>query len=92
MSEFWAIVSVIGGISLITSGAIAACGILFIKQNTCAIVERFGKFHSIKHAGLRFRIPGIDKVKRTIRFEMQNLPTTVNTKLKDNAFVAVEFV
>ncbi len=68
------------------------CGILFVKQNTCCIIERFGKFQSVKHSGLRFRIPVIDQVKRTIRFEMQNLPTTVNTKLKDNAFVAVEFV
>lgn len=72
--------------------ACIASGLMFVKQNTCAIVERFGKFHSIKHPGLRFRIPVIDQVKRTIGFEMQNLPTTVRTKLKDNAFVAVEFV
>ena len=67
-------------------------GLMFVKENTCRVVERFGRFHSIKHAGLRWRIPIVDQVKRTVGFEMQNLPTVVRTKLKDNAFVAVEFV
>lgn len=67
-------------------------GFMFVEENTCRVIERFGKFQSIKHSGLRWRIPIIDSVKKVVGFEMQNLPTTVNTKLKDNAFVAVEFV
>jgi regulator of protease activity HflC (stomatin/prohibitin superfamily) len=78
---------VLGGFALFMSS-----GFMFVKHNTCRVVERFGEFQSIKQAGLRYRIPLIDRVKRTVGFEMQNLPTTVRTKLSDNAFVAVEFV
>lgn len=67
-------------------------GFMFVKHNTCYVIERFGKFHSIKQSGLRWRIPIVDQIKKVVGFEMQNLPTTVRTKLSDNAFVAVEFV
>lgn len=83
---------VIGGVLLAALLAFLCTGFMFVKHNTCRVVERFGEFHSVKQAGLRYRIPLIDRVKRIVGFEMQNLPTTVRTKLKDNAFVAVEFV
>jgi regulator of protease activity HflC (stomatin/prohibitin superfamily) len=28
-----------------------------VKQETAAIVERLGKFHSVRHAGLHLKIP-----------------------------------
>lgn len=31
-----------------------------VKQETAAIVERLGKFHSVRHAGLHLKIPFID--------------------------------
>ena len=93
MENLWIIVALItGAVFFFGVVPILASGILFVKENTCAVIERFGKFQSIKHAGLRFRIPVIDRVKKVVGFEMQHLPTTVRTKLKDNAFVAVEFV
>lgn len=67
-------------------------GFMFVEENTCRVIERFGRFDSIKHPGLRWRIPFADRVKRVVGFQMQNLPTIVSTKLKDNAFVKVEFV
>ena len=82
----------VGGVVGAVAGLFILSGFMFVKQNTCRVVERFGKFQSIKHAGLRWRIPMIDQVKRVVGFEMQNLPTVVKTKLSDNAFVAVEFV
>ena len=92
MENLWIIASVAGTVLCLGIMALLSTGIFFVKENTCAVVERFGKFQSIKHAGLRFRIPWVDRVKKVVGFEMQNLPTTVRTKLKDNAFVAVEFV
>lgn len=92
MEDPWVIFGILGGLFVIAIAAAIGSGLMFVKQNTCVIVERFGKFQSVKHSGLRFRIPIVDQVKRTIGFEMQNLPTIVRTKLKDNAFVAVEFV
>lgn len=84
-------IAILGGISIALL-VFLSTGFMFVKHNTCKVVERFGEFHSIKQAGLRYRVPVIDRVKRTVGFEMQNLPTIVRTKLKDNAFVAVEFV
>ena len=92
MGDFWVFALAVGGFGLLVLLTVAATGLMFVKHNTCVVIERFGKFNNIKHAGLRFRIPFIDRVKKTVGFEMQNLPTTVRTKLKDNAFVAVEFV
>ena len=33
-----------------------------VKQQTAAIIERFGKFHSIRHSGLKLKIPLVDKI------------------------------
>ena len=92
MENVWIIASMAGAIGLLTLLMFIVSGFMFVKHNTCAVIERFGKFNDIKHSGLRWRIPMVDRVKKTVGFEMQNLPTTVRTKLKDNAFVAVEFV
>jgi regulator of protease activity HflC (stomatin/prohibitin superfamily) len=32
-----------------------------VKQQTAVIIERFGKFNSIRQAGLQFKIPFVDK-------------------------------
>jgi regulator of protease activity HflC (stomatin/prohibitin superfamily) len=58
-----------------------------VKQQTVAIVERFGKFQSIKSAGLNFLIPGIDKVVTYVNLRVHQLDLTVETKTKDNVFV-----
>ena len=33
-----------------------------VKQQTAAIIERFGKFHSIRQSGLHLKIPLIDRI------------------------------
>ena len=35
-------------------------GLFVVKQQTAAIVERFGRFLSIRQSGLHFKIPLID--------------------------------
>lgn len=92
MTELTIMLFVAGGGIALVAAIVGLSGFMFVKHNTCCVIERFGKFQEIKHAGLRWRIPGVDQIKKTVGFEMQNLPTTVRTKLKDNAFVAVEFV
>ena len=32
-----------------------------VKQQTAAIMERFGRFHSIRTSGLQLKIPFVDK-------------------------------
>lgn len=64
------------------------CGSLFIvKQQSAAIVERLGKFHSVREAGLNVKIPLFDKVIHRMNLRIQQLDVNIETKTKDNVFV-----
>ena len=65
-------------------------GMFTIKQQTVAILERFGKFHSIRKPGLHFKIPGVDKISGKISLKIQQLDVNVETKTKDNVFVKIK--
>jgi len=67
----------------------ALTGFFTVKQQTAAIVERFGRFKRIAGAGLNFKIPLIDKVAGRISLRVQQLDVRVETKTKDNVFVNV---
>lgn len=58
-----------------------------VKQQTAAIVERFGKFHSIRKAGLQFKIPLIDRIAGKMTLKIQQLDVIIETKTKDDVFV-----
>lgn len=66
---------------------IALTGVRIVKQQTTIIIERFGKFQSIKHAGLNIIIPGIDQVAGKLSLKIQQLDVDVETKTKDDVFV-----
>jgi regulator of protease activity HflC (stomatin/prohibitin superfamily) len=61
-----------------------------VKQQTAAIIERFGKFHSIRHSGLQLKIPLIDKIAGRINLKIQQLDVLVETKTKDDVFVRLK--
>lgn len=67
-----------------------------VKQQTSAIMERFGKFHSIRSPGLHIKIPLIDRVATRVSMKIQQLDVNVETKTKDDVFVkmkvSVQFV
>ncbi len=65
-------------------------GIFTVKQQTSVIVERFGKFHSIKAPGLQFKIPFLDRVSGRVSLKIQQLDVIVETKTKDNVFVKLK--
>ena len=65
-------------------------GIFIVKQQTAAIVERFGKFTSIRSSGLQLKIPLIDQVAGRINLKVQQLDVMVETKTKDNVFVKLK--
>jgi regulator of protease activity HflC (stomatin/prohibitin superfamily) len=56
-------------------------GLFTVKQETFAIVERFGKFHSIKNPGLNFKIPFFDRVAGRVNMKIQQLDVFVKTKV-----------
>lgn len=62
-------------------------GLFVVKQQTNAVIERFGKFNSIRSAGLQFKIPLIDRISGKISLRIQQLDVIVETKTKDNVFV-----
>jgi regulator of protease activity HflC (stomatin/prohibitin superfamily) len=64
--------------------------LFIVKQQTAAIIERFGKFSSIRHSGLQIKIPIIDKVIARISLRVLQLDVTVETKTSDNVFVKLK--
>lgn len=61
-----------------------------VKQQTSAIVERFGKFSSIRHSGLQLKIPLVDKISGVINLRIQQLDVIIETKTRDNVFVKMK--
>ncbi len=65
-------------------------GIFTVKQQTSAVLERFGKFRSIRNSGLQFKIPIIDQIAGRINLKVQQLDVLVETKTKDDVFVKLK--
>jgi regulator of protease activity HflC (stomatin/prohibitin superfamily) len=67
-----------------------------VKQQTAFIIERFGKFNSIRHAGLQIKIPLVDRIAARLSLKIQQLDVSVETKTNDDVFVhlkiSVQFV
>lgn len=61
-----------------------------VKQQSAAIVERFGKFTSVRHSGLQIKIPIVDSVAGRLSLRIQQLDVVVETKTKDDVFVKVK--
>lgn len=61
-----------------------------VKQQTAVIVERFGKFQSIRHSGLQMKIPLIDKIAGRLSLKIQQLDVIIETKTLDDVFVRLK--
>lgn len=61
-----------------------------VKQQSAAIVERFGKFQSIRHSGLQMKIPIIDRIAGRMSLKIQQLDVIVETKTLDDVFVRLK--
>ncbi|WP_304343028.1 SPFH domain-containing protein [Chryseobacterium koreense] len=61
-----------------------------VKQATAAIVERLGKFHAVRHAGLHLKIPFIDVVTKRMNLRIQQLDVIIDTKTLDNVFIRMK--
>jgi regulator of protease activity HflC (stomatin/prohibitin superfamily) len=68
---------------------VIADGLFVVRQQTAAIVERFGKFTRTASAGLNFKIPLVDRVVGRPNLRIQQLDVKIETKTKDNVFVNV---
>ena len=70
--------------------ALIGSGLFTVKQQTAAIVQRFGKYQSTKLAGLQFKIPFFDQVVGRMSLKIQQLDVLVETKTKDDVFVRLK--
>ena len=64
-------------------------GWFVVKQQTVAVVERFGKFRRIARPGLRFRVPMIDQIVARLSMRQRELDVPVATITKDKVSVVV---
>ncbi|WP_179009452.1 SPFH domain-containing protein [Winogradskyella forsetii] len=69
---------------------ILASSFFLVKQQTAAIIERFGKFQSIRHSGLQMKIPLVDKVAGRLSLKIQQLDVIIETKTLDDVFVKLK--
>lgn len=83
MNLFLPIIIVFGIIILISS-------FFTVKQQSAAIVQRFGKFQSIRHSGLQLKIPIIDKIAGRLSLKIQQLDVIIETKTLDDVFVKLK--
>jgi len=65
-------------------------GFFIVKQQTVAIIERFGKFTSVRRAGFQWKIPLVDTIAGKRSLKIQQLDVMVETKTKDDVFVKLK--
>ena len=78
-------------IPIIFLGLVVLISSFFIvKQQTAVVIERFGKFHSIRHSGLQIKIPLVDRISGRLSLKIQQLDVIVETKTLDDVFVKLK--
>lgn len=61
-----------------------------VKQQSAAVIERFGKYQSIRHSGLQLKIPLVDRVAGKMSLKIQQLDVIIETKTLDDVFVKLK--
>lgn len=84
MEEFIIIPFLFFGIIILISS------FFIVKQQTAAIIERFGRFENVRHSGLRFKIPLVDRIAGKLSLKIQQLDVIVETKTLDDVFVRLK--
>lgn len=90
MSNFFLIPLVVFGLLILLAS------FFIVKQQTAVVVERFGRFQSIRNSGLQMKIPLVDRISGRLSLKIQQLDVIVETKTLDDVFVklkvSVQFV
>lgn len=61
-----------------------------VKQQSAVVVERFGKFESIRNSGLQLKLPIIDRIAGRVNLRIQQLDVIIETQTKDNVFIKMK--
>ena len=82
--SFFAIPFIIIGLFILISS------FFIVKQQTAAIIERFGRYTSIRQSGLQMKIPLVDRVAGRLSLKIQQLDVIIETKTLDDVFVRLK--
>jgi regulator of protease activity HflC (stomatin/prohibitin superfamily) len=64
--------------------------IFIVRQQTAVIIERFGKFQSVRGPGFQLKIPLVDRIAGKLSLKVLQLDVVVETKTSDDIAVAVK--
>jgi len=62
-------------------------GLYTVKQQTMAVIQRWGKYLQITPPGIHWRVPFVDSVAGRVSIRVRELNVKVRTKTQDNVFV-----
>jgi regulator of protease activity HflC (stomatin/prohibitin superfamily) len=82
--------SIIIYVVIFLSVVILLSSLFVVRQQTAAIIERFGRFNSIRQSGLNIKIPLVDRVAGRLSLKIQQLDVLVETKTLDDVFVKLK--
>ena len=75
---------------LMVAGFIVISSLYVVKQQSVAIIERFGRYQKISDSGIHMRAPfGIDKIAARVQLRVLQSEIMVETKTQDNVFVTM---
>ena len=75
---------------LLAAGFIVISSLYVVKQQSVAIIERFGRYQKISDSGIHMRAPfGIDKIAARVQLRVLQSEIVVETKTQDNVFVTM---
>ena len=75
---------------LLVAGFIVISSLYVVKQQSVAIIERFGRYQKISDSGIHMRAPfGIDKIAPRVQLRVLQSEIVVETKTQDNVFVTM---
>ncbi|MBB5832450.1 SPFH domain-containing protein [Brachybacterium aquaticum] len=83
------LVIVLAIVAALLFGGLRTSLMFTVHTQEAVIVERFGKFKRVAHAGLNFKTPFIDNITRPVSLRVQQLEVNIESKTKDNVFVTV---
>ena len=75
-------------ILMLIVGAMLVSSVYVVRQQSVAIIERFGKYQKLSNSGIHLRLPfGIDHIAARVQLRLLQSEIVVETKTKDNVFV-----
>jgi len=74
-------------LGIVVGVILLALAIFMVRQQTFALIERWGKFTRVVGPGLHLKVPIVDRVAGRVSIRVQELNVSIKTKTNDNVFV-----